>query len=73
MWTMATFVCRALTPDDTAREYYLERVIRFYNAASDNPFDTPDESLIAEEARMRVEKAGQRCLDFLPRAGLAFL
>ena len=50
-------VCRALTPDDTAREYNLERIIRFHNAASDNPFETPDESQIAEEARERVEKA----------------
>jgi CRISPR system Cascade subunit CasA len=52
-------VCRALTPDDTAREYNLERIIRFYNAASDDPFDTPDESQIAEEAKTRIQKAGQ--------------
>ena len=53
-------VCRAMTPDDTAREFYLERVVPFSTGAApaDDPFESPEESKIAEEARWRVEKAG---------------
>jgi len=52
-------VFRAMPKDYTERTSIRERIIRFYNVASDNPFDTPDESQIAEESRDRVKKAGE--------------
>ena len=50
--------CRAMTPDDTAREFYLERIIPFSRAESDDPFESPESSQVAEEAKERVDKAG---------------
>jgi CRISPR system Cascade subunit CasA len=52
-------VFRAMPKDYTERTSIRERTIPFYNAASEDPFDTPDESQIAEEAQYRVEKAGE--------------
>jgi CRISPR system Cascade subunit CasA len=52
-------VFRAMPKDYTERTSIRERIIRFYNAASDDPFETPDESQIAEEAQERVKKGGQ--------------
>lgn len=52
-------VFRAMPKDYTERTSIRERIIRFYSAVSDDPFETPDESQIAEEAKDRVEKAGE--------------
>jgi len=52
-------VFRAMPKDYTERTSIRERIIRFYNANSDDPFGSPDESIIAEEAKYRVKKAGE--------------
>jgi CRISPR system Cascade subunit CasA len=56
-------VCRGIftNPDKQGgtRDHYRERVIRFSNTESDNPFENTEESQVAEEAEYRVEKAGQ--------------
>ncbi len=65
-------VFRAMPKDYTERTSIRERIIRFYNAASDNPFDTPEESQISEEARERVKKAGQAASIFSHALGWIF-
>jgi len=51
-------VFRAMPKDYTERTSIRERIIQFYNVESDGPFSSPDESKIAQEAKYRVEKAG---------------
>lgn len=57
-------VFRAMPKDYTERTSIRERIIHLYNGTSDDPFETPDESQIAAEARQRVKKGGQAALMF---------
>jgi hypothetical protein len=50
-------IFRAMPKDYTERTSIRERIIRFYNAESEDPFASTDESKIAQEAKYRVEKA----------------
>lgn len=52
-------VFRAMPKDYTERTSIRERIIRFHNTESEDPFESPDESQIAEEAKYRVEKGGE--------------
>jgi CRISPR system Cascade subunit CasA len=52
-------VCRAVTGEQGGRVHDLQRIIRFSNAESGDPFAEPDESTVAEEAEWRVERAGE--------------
>lgn len=52
-------VFRSMPKDFTERTSIRERIIRFYNGEADNPFASPEESTIANEAEYRIEKAGE--------------
>jgi len=56
-------VCRGIFTDPDkqggTRDHYRERIIRFSNTESDNPFENTEESQVAEEAEWRVEEAGK--------------
>ena len=73
-------VCRTLIPNDTEREYNLERIMRFSARESSNPFDnefdsndSKDEiSAVAWEAEDRVQKASEAVSIFSQALGWLF-